>query len=70
MSTSTIPATIPHLSILRATIEDSTQWFLTSDATLARLTLIEMGAKDIAELEPVGVIREQYGQLALLGTVG
>lgn len=70
MSCSTKPAPMPDLVVLRGTIDDATQWFLTSDVALARQVLFEMGALDIAELDPVVVIREQYGELALLGTLG
>ena len=68
--TSTLSMRATDLIILRARMEDTTQWFLTCDAALARQTLIEMGAQDIAELDPVGVLHQQYDEMALLGTVG
>ena len=70
MSCSTKPAPMPDLLVLRGTIDGATQWFLTSDVAMAHKTLLEMGALDIAEMAPTVVIREQYGELALLGMVG
>lgn len=70
MSCSTKPAPMPDLIVLKGTIDGATQWFLTSDVAMAHQTLLEMGALDIAEMDPSVVIREQYGELALLGMVG
>ena len=70
MTTSTQPTPMPDLVVLRASIDGATQWFLTSDAALACQVLLEMGALDIAEMDPTVVIRDQYGEVALLGCVG
>lgn len=54
--------------LLQVEMAGSTDWVLTTDVEVAKATLTELGGTDIVE-QPVDlVVREQYGDLAVLGT--
>lgn len=56
------------VQLLQVEMAGSTDWVLTTDVAVAKATLTELGGTDIVE-QPVDlVVREQYGDLAVLGT--
>ena len=54
--------------LLRVDIAGSTDWVLTTDVEAATATLTELGGQHIVEQPVDVVVREQYGDLAVLGT--
>ena len=46
----------------------STDWVLTTDCECTKAMLSELGGKHIVERPVDVVVREQYGDLAVLGT--
>lgn len=54
--------------LLHVDIAGSTDWVLTTDVEAARASLDVLGAKHIAELPVDAVVRQQFGDLAVLGT--
>ena len=64
------PWLITGLSVLQVELDGATQWLLTADLTLARQHLAEIGGVEMAVLDPAEVVRTQYGDVAMLGTLG
>lgn len=64
------PAVLTGLVALEIELDGATQWLLTIDLDQARDYLRGIGGTEIAVLDPCGVVRAQYGGLALLGTLG
>lgn len=62
------PSALSGLVVLEVEQNGATQWLLTTDLTVARRQLSEIGAVEIAVLDPADVVREQYGDLAVLST--
>lgn len=58
------------LVILQFNIDGETQWLLSADSNTAREHLVDIGATDVRQCDPVEVVREQYGCAALLTTLG
>ena len=56
------------VQLLRVDIAGSTDWVLTTDVESAKAALTELGGKHIVEQPVDVVVREQYGDLAVLGT--
>ncbi len=56
------------VQLLRVDIAGSTDWVLTTDVESARSRLSELGGKHIVEQPVDVVVREQYGDLAVLGS--
>ena len=54
--------------LLRVHIAESTDWVLTTDVESAKATLAELGARRIAEDTLDAVVRQQFGDLAVLGS--
>lgn len=60
------PACFTGLLAVEIELDGGTQWLLTSDLDFARQHLAVLGASEIAVLEAAEVVREQYGDLAML----
>ena len=56
------------VQLLQVEMAGSTDWVLTTDVESARSMLSELGGKHIVEQPVDVVVREQYGDLAVLGT--
>ena len=56
------------VQLLQIEMAGSTDWVLTTDVEAAKATLSELGGKHIVEQPVDVVVREQYGDLAVLGT--
>ena len=56
------------VQLLQVEMAGSTDWVLTTDVESARSRLAELGGKHIVERPVDVVVREQYGDLAVLGT--
>ena len=54
--------------LLQVEMVGSTDWVLTTDVEHTKTTLSELGGKHIVEQPVDVVVREQYGDLAVLGT--
>ena len=56
------------VQLLQVEMAGSTDWVLTTDVQATTATLAELGGKHIVERPVDVVVREQYGDLAVLGT--
>lgn len=59
-----------RLVVLQVEIDGGTEWLLTTDLAFARAQLADIGGREVAVLDPADVIHEQYGGIAVLGTLG
>ena len=64
------PWLLTGLAVLEIELDGATQWLLTTDLEMARRYLADIGGTEIAVLDPVDVVRAQYGGVAMLGTLG
>lgn len=64
------PAALTGLIVLEIEQDGATQWLLTTNLDNAREHLRDIGATEIAVLNPADVVRAQYGDLAMLATLG
>lgn len=51
-------------------LDGATQWVLTCDPVAARHYFADIGADEVAVLNPADVVHQQYGDVAMLTTVG
>ena len=58
------------LVVLQIELDGGTEWLLTTDPDFAREYLADIGCREVAVLDPADVIYEQYGGVAVLGTLG
>ena len=56
------------VQLLQVEMAGSTDWVLTTDCECTKAMLSELGGKHIVERPVDVVVREQYGDLAVLGT--
>jgi hypothetical protein len=56
--------------VLQIELDGGTEWLLTTDLAFARAHLADVGGSEIAVLDLADVIHEQYGGVAVLGTLG
>ena len=56
------------VQLLQVEMAGSTDWVLTTDCECTKAMLSELGGKHIVEQPVDVVVREQYGDLAVLGT--
>ena len=61
---------VEGLQVLQAEIDGGTEWLLTTNLNFARQRLAEIGGRGISVLDPAEVVEEQYGGVAILGTLG
>lgn len=64
------PAVLSDLVVVEIELDGVSQWLLAADLNQAREHLCDMGGTEIAVLDPTGVVRAQYGGVALLNTLG
>lgn len=64
------PAALTGLTVLQVELDGSTEWVLTGDPGYARQHLADIGGKELAELDPVDVVRAQFGDIAALAVLG
>ena len=55
---------------LQIELDGGTEWLLTTDLAFAREYLADIGGREVAVLDLADVIHEQYGGVAVLGTLG
>lgn len=63
------PAALTGLIVLEIELDGATLWLMTNDLGHAREHLRDIGATEIAILDPADVVRVQYGGLAMLATL-
>lgn len=56
--------------VMQIELDGGTEWLLTTDLAFARAYLADIGGSEIAVLDLADVIHEQYGGVAVLGTLG
>ena len=61
---------VKGLVVLQIELDGSTEWLLTTDLAFAREYLADIGGREVTVLNPADVIHEQYGGVAVLGTLG
>jgi len=61
---------VTSLVVLQIELDGGTEWLLTTDLDFARAYLADIGGSEVAVLDPADVIQEQYGGVAVLGTLG
>ena len=64
------PTALTGLTVLQVELDGSTEWVLTGDLGYARQHLADIGGKDLAELDPLDVVRVQFGNVAVLAVLG
>jgi len=64
------PYCLSGLTAVEVELDGATQWVLTSNLPFARQLLADIGGNEIAVLDPVDVVRQQYGDVAMLSTLG
>lgn len=58
------------LQVLQIELDGGTEWLLTTDLAFARAYLADIGGREVAVFAPADVVEEQYGGVAVLGTLG
>ena len=58
------------LIVIQVELDGSTEWVLTGDLDHARQHLANLGGKEVAVLDPADVVREQFGDVAVLAVLG
>ena len=61
---------VKGLVVLQIELDGGTEWLLTTDLAFARAYLADIGGSEVAVLDLADVIHEQYGGVAVLGTLG
>jgi hypothetical protein len=62
---------VEGLQVLQIELDGGTEWLLTTDLAFAREHyLADIGGREVAVLAPADVVEEQYGGVAVLGTLG
>lgn len=64
------PYCLSGLTAVEVKLDGVTQRVLTSNLPFARQLLADIGGNEIAVLDPVDVVRQQYGDAAMLSTLG
>ena len=64
------PAALTGLIVLQVELDGSTEWVLTGDPDYARQHLADIGAVELAVLDPADVVRAQFGDVAVLAVLG
>lgn len=62
------PVVLTGLVALEFKLDASTQWLLSTNLKHARDYLAHIGGNEIAALDPVNVVRQQFGDIAVLTT--
>lgn len=64
------PWWLTGLLAIQIEIDSSTEWVLTTDPAAARQYFVNVGADEVAVLQPADVVREQFDGVAMLTTAG
>lgn len=64
------PLCLSGITVLQIELDGATEWLLTSDVEFARQHLADIFAHEIRVVNLADVLHEQYGGIAILGTVG
>ncbi len=64
------PEALTGVTVLQIELDGETQWLLTTDLVFARQHLADIHAAEVAVLDLAEVIKEQYGGVAVLTTLG
>lgn len=64
------PYCLTGLAAVEVVLDGVTEWVLTSNLPFARQHLLDVGGNEIAVLDPADVVRRQYGDVAMLCTLG
>jgi phospholipase/lecithinase/hemolysin len=64
------PLALAGITALQVELDGATEWLLTTDLTLARQHLADIGAKEITVVNLADVVAQQYGGIATLTTLG
>lgn len=64
------PMALSGITVLQIELDGGTEWLLTTDITLARQHLADIGAREIAVVNLADVVAQQYGGIATLTTLG
>lgn len=64
------PTALTGLSVLQVELDGSTEWVLTGDPDYARQHLADIGAREIAVLDPADVVCAQFDNVAVLAVLG
>lgn len=64
------PLCLSGITALQIELDGATEWLLTTDVEFTRPYLATIHAKEIAMVNLAGVLHEQYGGIATLGTLG
>lgn len=64
------PLCLSGITVLQIELDGATEWLLTTDVDFARQHLDDIFAHEIHVVNLADVLHEQYGGIAILGTVG
>lgn len=64
------PLALSGITALQIELDGGTEWILTTDPAFARQHLADIGTKEISVADLVDVVKQQYGGLAVLTTLG
>lgn len=64
------PLCVSGITALQIELDGTTEWLLTTDVEYAHSYLATIHSKEIAMVKLTDVLREQYGGIATLGTLG
>jgi hypothetical protein len=63
-------STNPELTCIEIELDGATEWLLTTNPAFARQYITDIHATEVASRSILDVIHEQYGDVALLTTLG
>lgn len=64
------PFALSGITVLQIELDGGTEWLVATDLAFARQHLADIGAKEIAVVNLVDVLEQQYGGIAVLTTLG
>ncbi len=64
------PLALSGITALQIEMDGSTEWLITTDLAFAQQHLADIGAKEIALADLADVVKQQYGGVAALTTLG
>lgn len=60
----------PELTCIEIELDGATEWVLTTNPAFARQYILDIHAQEVATRSIADVIHEQYGNVAVLTTLG
>lgn len=64
------PLALSGITALQVELDGGSEWILTSDLEFARQHLADIGAKEVAVANLAEIVKQQYGGIAALTTLG